>query len=63
VDVVVVLSATETPFERRAIEWDATELPVPADVIVYTEDELPRLCSRRMRAVIRDETVWVYPER
>ncbi len=60
-DIVIILRATQTPFERRSAEWDATDLPVPADVIVYTEDEIGRLPSSRMRTVLADEAVWVYP--
>ena len=39
VDVVIVVAASDEPFERRALRWDVTELPVPADVLVYTEHE------------------------
>ncbi|MEX0692267.1 MAG: nucleotidyltransferase domain-containing protein [Gemmatimonadales bacterium] len=39
VDLVVVVGDTPLPFERRAARWDATRLPVPADVLVYTHDE------------------------
>ena len=36
VDLVVVVSRSEVPDLRRAAEFDATDLPVPADVLVYT---------------------------
>ena len=39
VDVVVILEHAAEPFERRAARWDATRLPVPADVLVYTRAE------------------------
>lgn len=42
-DIVVVLRRSDLPFERRATEWDATALPVPADVLIYTEQEWQRL--------------------
>ncbi|MEK7408533.1 MAG: nucleotidyltransferase domain-containing protein, partial [Acidobacteriota bacterium] len=35
-DLVVVVDHAEKRFERRAVDWDATELPVPADVLIYT---------------------------
>ena len=38
-DVVVVLEESTEPFERRAARLDATGLPVPADVLVYTRAE------------------------
>ena len=39
VDVVVILEHAAESFERRAARWDATRLPVPADVLVYTRAE------------------------
>ena len=38
-DLTVVVESSHQPFERRASEWDVTELPVPADVLVYTDEE------------------------
>lgn len=57
VDILVVVREAALPFERRAVEWDATELPVPADVLVYTEDEW-RAMERRGASSVRD-VVWV----
>jgi hypothetical protein len=45
-DVVILVSATDTPWERRAAEWDLTDLPVPADVLVYTVEEWERSGKR-----------------
>jgi predicted nucleotidyltransferase len=52
-DVVVIVEDSAEPFERRAARWDATGLPVPADVLVYTGAEWRRM-SGRLR-----EVVWV----
>jgi hypothetical protein len=38
-DIIVVVADAALPFEQRAADWDATDLPVPADVLVYTEAE------------------------
>lgn len=46
VDLVVVVGDSAEPFERRAVAWDATALPVPADLVVYTRAEWRRLPSR-----------------
>jgi hypothetical protein len=46
VDLVVVVRDSGAPFERRAAAWDATALPVPADLVVYTEAEWGTLPSR-----------------
>jgi nucleotidyltransferase-like protein len=61
VDVVVVVESSALPFERRPLEWDTMELPLPADVLVYTEDEWRSLDpSRRFTRTLQRETVWVY---
>ena len=61
VDLVVVVERSDRPFERRAVDWDASALPVPADVLVYTAEEWDRLSggSKFGNALAR-ETVWVF---
>ena len=60
-DVVIVLESSEEPFERRGTAWDVTGLPVPADVLVYTEEEWGSFSQQRLfyQTMMR-ETVWVY---
>jgi predicted nucleotidyltransferase len=43
IDLIVLLRATQEPFIERARAFDATRLPVPADVLVYTQDEWARM--------------------
>lgn len=38
-DLVIIVEGSQQPFERRSAEWDTTELPVPADLLVYTREE------------------------
>jgi predicted nucleotidyltransferase len=61
-DLVIVVDSASAPFERRAADWDLTGLPVPADALVYTEEEWHRLdpASRFARTLAR-EVVWVWP--
>ncbi len=61
-DVVLVVAGADLPFGRRAAAWDLTWLPVPADALVYSEDEWRRLdpASRFVRMLAR-EVVWVWP--
>ena len=59
VDLVMVVDRSDLPFERRAIEWDTTRLPVPADLLVYTQDEWNALTGRFRETVDRD-AIWVY---
>ena len=58
-DLVVVVKRSNLAFERRAIEWDTTKLPVPADLLVYTTAEWQSLAGR-FRDTLEKETVWVH---
>jgi len=60
-DIVIIVQDTAIPFERRAAGWDATSLPVPADVLVYTADEWHRLAEGSpMARAMRREVRWVW---
>ncbi|HXF72342.1 MAG TPA: nucleotidyltransferase domain-containing protein [Actinomycetota bacterium] len=62
VDVVVLLSESDEPFPRRAAAFDATELPVPADVFAYTVEEWEALARRGgLARTVEREVVWVHP--
>lgn len=43
VDLVVIVASSDERPERRSLAFDASELPVPADILVYTVDEWDRL--------------------
>jgi len=59
-DVVIVVRSSEQPFERRALEWDLTEFPVPVDVLVYTEKEWRSLVRQGcFGSTVVKEMVWV----
>ena len=61
VDVLVLACVCQTPFERRSVLWDAMDLPVHADVLVYTLSEWASLdAASQWRITIEDEVVWVY---
>lgn len=57
-DVLVIVDQTPLPFERRAAEWDTTELPVPTDVLVYTLEEWHKL-QNKFRQTVEREIIWV----
>jgi len=60
-DLAVVVASSERPFERRGEMWDTTELPVSADVLVYTEREWEDLSRRgQFYQTLAQEIVWVY---
>jgi len=62
-DLVVVVRETSEPFERRALSFDLTALPIAADLLVYTEEEWRRMRTggKRFIQTLERETVWVYP--
>jgi hypothetical protein len=46
IDLIVILSSSSSPFFERGRQFDATLLPVPADLFVYTEREWDRVANR-----------------
>jgi uncharacterized protein len=42
-DIIAVVSESAEPFERRSMSWDLSSLPVPAEILIYTEEEWQRL--------------------
>ena len=61
VDVLVLVRTSQTPFERRGAQWAAMDLPIPADVLVYTLSEWASMDSAsRWCKTIEAEAVWVY---
>jgi hypothetical protein len=60
-DLIIVVEKAKESFERRAVQWDVTTLPVPADVLVYTVGEWESLRQkRRFYQTVMREGVWVY---
>ncbi len=61
VDLIVVVGRSDEPFERRPVAYDATRLPVPADVLVYTAVEWDRLSiDGGLPRTVAGEIVWVF---
>ena len=58
VDVVVIPSESRRPFSERALDWDTLDLPVPADLLVYTADEW-KMMKREQRRITHQPIVWV----
>jgi predicted nucleotidyltransferase len=60
-DLVAILSRSDEPFERRALAWDLSQLPVPAEILVYTREEWARRLERggRFARVLETEVVWL----
>lgn len=63
-DLIIILESSNQPFMRRGREFDATELPVPADVVIYSKEEWQSLKQQgRFYETVMGETVWVFDER
>lgn len=61
VDLLVVVGRSPDSFPRRAAAFDATRLPVPADLLVYTEEEWKSMRGRGgFAAAAEAEAVWVF---
>jgi predicted nucleotidyltransferase len=59
-DVVIVVERADRRVERRGVAWDTRALPVPADVLIYTEDEWRALGrSGSFGQHLMRETIWV----
>ena len=61
VDLVVIVREDPRPLWERAVDFDATGLPVPADVFVYTEKEWAELAGQPgFGRTAAAEVIWVY---
>jgi len=63
VDLIVVVSQTEIPFEQRPLTWDLSQLPVPAELLVYTRQEWQHMQTEqgRFMRTLAAEAIWLYP--
>lgn len=59
-DILIVVEHCEQPFEKRAAQWPTSDLPVPADVWVYTEQEWRSFAGERFHRTVQQEAVWVF---
>jgi len=61
IDLVAIVRQAAEPFVRRAAAWDITSLPVPAEILVYTEAEWRALRARggRFADMLATTTVWL----
>ena len=61
-DLIAVVDDTSEPFERRLLNWELSNLPVPADILVYTLTEWKDLQQRnhKFSRMLKSEVVWTY---
>lgn len=61
-DLIAIVDDCTEPFERRALDWELNNFPVPAEILVYTAMEWTRMQDQNERfiRVINKEVVWTY---
>lgn len=60
-DLVIIVAAADRPFEYRGVDCDTGTLPVPADVLIYTQAEWQNLGpDHPFFQRLQREAVWFY---
>jgi predicted nucleotidyltransferase len=60
-DIIVILDRSNKTMERRAADWDTSELPVPSDLLIYTTEEWQKMKDNgRFGTILMKEAVWIY---
>ena len=61
-DLVAIVKATIEPRDRRSFTWDLTPLPVPAEILIYDDDEWRQLeAGGRFGRTLNREVIWILP--
>ena len=63
-DLIIIVKHTDLPFDRRNVSWKVNELPVPADILIYTTTEWQALREQKARfyLTVMQEAVWILRE-
>lgn len=63
IDLVAVARDAGEPFIHRSASWPVEQLPVPAELLVYTDAEWEHLMAAggRFTDTLRREVVWLWP--
>ena len=64
-DLIVVVAETHIPFEKRSLSWDLSQLPIPAELLIYSQSEWRQMQMEqgRFARTLAHETIWIYPRR
>ena len=62
-DLLVIVEHAATSSERRSLGWEIDDLPVPVDILIYTEREWARMqdSGGRFARLLAQQSVWIYP--
>jgi uncharacterized protein len=60
-DLVLIVHGATRAFADRPLDWDTLDLPVPTDLLVYTQHEWDRLLAEggAFPATLQREVVWL----
>ncbi len=63
VDLLLIVAHANRSWPERSLDWNTEELPVPAELLVYTTEEWQRLQRQggRFAESLAHETVWILP--
>ena len=61
-DLIAIVDETSEPFERRSLCWDLSNLPVPAEIIVYSLTEWEDLEKKdtKFARMLKSEAIWTF---
>jgi hypothetical protein len=61
-DLIAIVQDASIPFEKRPLTWNFDSLPVPADMLIYTDKEWQNMKREGGKFVdmIEKEAVWLY---
>ncbi|MGA1797086.1 MAG: nucleotidyltransferase domain-containing protein [bacterium] len=61
-DLLAIVDQASESFERRSLTWDLSHLPVPTEIIVYTDNEWRNLLGKggKFTHALENEVIWIY---
>lgn len=61
-DLIVIIESSKEPFWRRSLDFKFKEIPVPVDLMVYTQQEWREMAVQPglFYRTVESEAVWVY---
>lgn len=63
-DLIILLEESDEPFERRGVDFDTSEIPVPTELLVYTREEWEKMKEEKssFHYTISEEIIWINHE-
>ena len=61
-DIIIILRQSKLPFEKRNQDWQEHQLPVPTDILIYTQQEWEVMRKEELPFFkrINREIKWIY---